>query len=67
MPQITLKAARVNKGYTLADAAKKIGVSVSTLKNWEAGLTYPKQPAIERMCELYGIAYDQIFFGSKLA
>lgn len=67
MPQITLKAARVNKGLSLADAAQEIGVSVSTLKNWEAGVTFPKQPNIERMCEIYGFAYDQIFFGSKLA
>lgn len=62
MPKITLKAARVNAGMTQAEASKKIGVSVSTLKNWEAGITFPKQPQIEAMCEIYGISYDVLFF-----
>lgn len=62
MPKITLKAARVNAGLTQVEAAKKIGVSLSTLKNWEAGNTFPKQPQIEAMCEIYGISYDALFF-----
>lgn len=67
MPQITLKAARVNAGLTQAEAAKKIGVSVSTLKNWEKGVTFPKQPHILKICEVYGIQYDHIFFDQKIS
>lgn len=62
MPKITLKAARVNAGMTQTEAAKRIGVSISTLKNWESGNTFPKQPQIEAMCEIYGISYDALFF-----
>jgi len=62
MPKITLNAARVNAGFTQADVAKKIGVAVSTIRNWESGKTFPKQPAIEQMCDLYGIPYDNIKF-----
>ncbi len=62
MPQITFKAARVNVGLTQKEAAEKIGVDVSTLRNWEAGRTFPKQPAIEKMCSLYNVAYDNIKF-----
>lgn len=62
MPKITLKAARVNAGMTQTEAAKRIGVSISTLKNWESGSTFPKQPQIEAMCEIYGISYDALFF-----
>lgn len=62
MSQITLKAARVNAGLTQLAAADKLNVSVATLKNWESGKTFPKQPHIEALCKLYGVTYDNIFF-----
>ena len=62
MPQITLRAARVNAGFTQSKVAEKLGISISTIKNWEKGRTFPKQPQIEQLCELYGVAYDNIFF-----
>lgn len=62
MSQITLKAARVNAGLTQLAAAVKLNVSVATLKNWERGKTFPKQPQIEALCELYGVSYDNLFF-----
>lgn len=64
MARLTLAAARVNKGYTQAIAAKALGINVNTLKNWENGTTYPKQPQIEKICEVYGVTYDELFFGS---
>lgn len=63
MPQISLKAARVNANLTQEEAAIKLGVSISTIKKWEKGETFPKQPKINQICELYGISYDHIFFG----
>ena len=62
MPQITLKAARVNAGFTQSAVAERLEISISTIKNWEKGKTFPKQPQIEQLCELYGVAYDNIFF-----
>lgn len=62
MPKITLKAARINAGLSQAEAAKKLDVSVSTLRNWECGKTFPNQPKIERMCEVYNIPFDALFF-----
>lgn len=62
MPKITLKAARVNAGLSQEEAAKKIGIATSTLRNWEAGKTFPNQPKIEKMCEVYGISFDILFF-----
>lgn len=62
MSQITLKAARVNVKLTQADVAKRLDISVGTIKNWEKGKTFPKQPQIEQLCELYGVSYDNIFF-----
>lgn len=65
MSQITLAAARVNAGLTQLYVAKILDVDPSTVRNWEKGLTFPKQPYIEKMCELYGVAYDNIKFVSK--
>ena len=62
MPKITLKAARVNAHLTQTQAAKGLDISISTLKNWEAGKTFPNQPQIEKMCKLYNIGYDMLYF-----
>lgn len=63
MPKISLKAARVNAKLSQQIAAERIGVAVSTLRNWEAGRTFPNQPYIEKICEVYGIPFDALFFG----
>lgn len=65
MVKITLKAARVNAGYTQSEAAARIGVSISTIKNWEAGKSYPKQPMIEKICKYYSVCYDSINFFAR--
>jgi len=62
MPKITLKAARVNASLSQQEAAQRLGVAVSTLRNWEAGKTFPTQPKIEKLCEVYGISFDVLFF-----
>lgn len=64
MPDFSLKALRVNKGLTIAKAAKVLGVSESTVKSWEAGKTFPTQPHIEALCKLYGVTYDNIRFNA---
>lgn len=38
----TLKAWRERKGFTQADAAKKLGLSVRTLQNWEIERNMPR-------------------------
>ena len=62
MFRISLKAARINANLSICDAAELIGVSESTLKSWEAGRTFPTQPHITKICEVYGLSYDQIRF-----
>lgn len=62
MKQITLKAARVNAGYSQKEAAERIGISNKTLCSWENGKTFPAQPMIEKLCALYGVTYDMIVF-----
>lgn len=65
MPKITLKAARVNSGITQKEAAAILKVSNKTLSNWENGISMPKANKIDSICELYGIAYDNLIFFNK--
>ena len=60
--KVSLKAARVNADLNLAEAAEKLDVSISTVKNWEAKKTFPNQPMIERICAVYAIPYDMLKF-----
>lgn len=59
---LTLKAARVNAGYTQAEAAKQIGISPATLFNYENGTSYPDIPVLKRIEKVYGVEYKDIFF-----
>lgn len=58
----TLKQAREGQGYTQAEAAKLIGVSVETLGNYERGKSYPDIPTLRKIEELYGVPYDRLIF-----
>lgn len=65
MPKFSLKAARINANMSRKFVAQELGVSESTIKNWELGKTFPNQPMIELICNLYGIPYDYIDFAAK--
>ena len=59
---MTLKAARVNRKLGQAEAAKQIGVSLSTLSNWERGVCFPSVKYITRITEVYNVKYDDLIF-----
>lgn len=61
--KISLAAARVNKKIKQGKAAEKLGVMPQTLRNWESGKTTPSAAQFKKLCELYEIAPDHIFFG----
>lgn len=60
--QITLRAARINAGYTQKKAAKLLGVTEYMLSNYERGITYPNVMVIQEMEKLYKISYNDIIF-----
>ena len=62
MPKMKLKALRINKELSRDQVAEFVGVSPGTVKNWELGVTFPKQPHIMLLCELYDVEYDYIDF-----
>lgn len=59
---ITLKAARMNKGYDQEKAAQLIGISSDTLSNYERGKTFPDIPVLKKIEEVYEVKYDDINF-----
>lgn len=62
MLKITLKAARVNKGLTQNEVAKKINIRRETLINWENGRSFPSPEQIDLLCSLYDVKYDNLYF-----
>lgn len=60
--KITLKAARVNAGYSQKEAAERLGISNTTLCKWENYISFPNAQQIDKLCELYGVSYDDLIF-----
>ena len=60
--KITLASARVNVGLNQKQAASALGVSNRTLCSWENGESFPDALQIAKICELYGVPYDNIKF-----
>lgn len=63
--RLTLRAIRINNGWTIEEMAKKIGVSVDTLRNYEIYKTYPDIPIVERILQITNMKYDDIIFLSN--
>ena len=53
--KISLRAARVNAGYTQKEAADKLLIGTSTLQGYESGKRQPRMDLLGRMEMLYGI------------
>lgn len=51
---------RVKAGLSMVEAAKRIGVSVSTIKKWETGEASPKRSRKAKVCEVYGVRPEDI-------
>lgn len=61
--KMTLRAARVNAGYTLIDAANALGINKDTLSKYQKDSTNIPRSLIVKIVYLYGIDVDHIFFG----
>ena len=64
--QITLRAARVNAGLTIQEAAKRLKIGKDTLIKWEKdpGMVSPNKQNL--ISEAYDIPIDFIFFGKRV-
>lgn len=57
---LTLSGARYSAGYSVEAAATKVGISYGTLRNTEYGTCLISDEQKEKLCELYGIAPEDI-------
>ena len=64
--KISLKAARVNAGYSQATASELAGVGKQTLSNWETGRTKIDAESFLRLCGIYKISPQDIFLPGTL-
>ena len=62
--KITLAAARVNAGLYQREAAKRLGITPETLRNYERGKQVPTWTTVKEMEKIYGISADNILFGA---
>jgi len=60
--EVTMKAARINAGYTQISAANLLGISKTTLSSYENYRTIPDVKISEKMARLYGISVNNIIF-----
>ena len=59
--RISLAAARTNAGKTQDEWAELMGVTKSTIWNWENGRGCPNVPQLRKISELSAIPMDFIF------
>lgn len=64
--RISLAAARVNAELTQSEAAERIGVSRSTIVNWESGKTSPDARVFRKIADVYNISVNYIFLPDTL-
>lgn len=62
LEKVDLPTARKHAKLTQTDLAKACGVSVSTVSNWEKGVTEPTVSQAKRIGQIVGIHYDNIIF-----
>lgn len=57
----TLKSLRVTNGYTQADVATALGVTIPTVSVWERGLSTPSPRYIPQLAKLFHVSGKEIF------
>jgi len=67
MPKITIASARVNAGYTQAEFAQKIGVSLPALQKWEAGKSDMRVSSLKKISEVTGFSMDDFILPKEYA
>ena len=63
--QITMQAARMQAGYTQAEAGKLFGVHEQTVGRWEEDSSEMPYNKIAKIPLIYGVSQNEIFFGKK--
>ncbi|WP_431844502.1 helix-turn-helix transcriptional regulator [Lactococcus petauri] len=65
MPNISLKAARINSGLTQTEAAKLVGIHPQTLSKYENDSSEIRNSLVKDLAKIYSIPVDYIFLGEN--
>ena len=60
----TLKSLRTRIGFDQQKASKLLGISQPTLRSWEKNSSQLTWDDIQKVCKIYRIPQDYIFFGT---
>jgi transcriptional regulator with XRE-family HTH domain len=55
-----LRALREEAGLSRPELARRAGVPVSTLRNWEADRGFPNMPALLRLAKALGVRVERL-------
>ena len=56
-----LRSCRLRRGLNTPAMARALGVSKSSVTNWETGVSYPTQPMIPRICDLLDVTPNALY------
>lgn len=60
-----LRELRRKHGYTQLEVAKKLGLSRSSIANWEQGARVPDFLSIKHLCRIYRVPVDFVYGTSE--
>lgn len=61
-----IKYLRKKNNLTLNDLSKSIGINVKTISAWEQAKSYPNLSSFIKLCSIYKLKYDELYFVIKL-
>ena len=59
----TIRELRQERGWTQLDLANRLGVTPSSVYNWESGKFEPKASQLRALARAFGVTMDDIDFG----
>ena len=62
-----IRQLRKKAGLTQIELAEKLGVSIATLRRWEAGETSPNGTRMMELAELLEVSPDEIVAGNEIS
>lgn len=63
--KISLKALRVNAGFTVKEASKALGISAVTLRRYETKKTKPNIEILNKMLKLYNAKFSNFEYSGE--
>ncbi|MDO4963005.1 MAG: helix-turn-helix transcriptional regulator [bacterium] len=63
--KITLRALRVNAGFTIKEASYRLGISSVTLRSYENKKTKPNIDLLNRMLKLYNVKFSNFEYSNE--